>query len=255
MAAHTRSLLAVPLALVSAGAVAVAPAATAPPAPVGVAGVHVADIQLAGWFTDTVLYWGDVAATAAIAAVAPIPLIGPPLATQIDINWYDGLRPLAAVTSAYITSVVVDPLGFFVHTGNYVSNVGFIGYNYVAAQLASIGIWVPPIPPPPPVAAVNPGRLERGRVAPTEALSARTPAAEAAAQATVEVADEATPVARPSRIDARPARQSRSALALPAAAAGRGDAGVRTVDPQRDEVRSGTRSARGAASRGTDAHK
>ena len=222
MTADARSLTKPALALLTAGALTLAPAMTAPSVsvPVSAPTVHAANVELAGWFTDTVLYWGDVAASAAIAAVAPIPVIGPPIATQIDINWYDGLRPLAAVTSAYVTSVFVDPLGFFVHTWNYAQNLGFIGYNYVAAQLGTIGIWVPPIPPPPPVASVSPARSAAAgpqRVAPAEAVAVLT-ADDRADEAVADAPSEAAAV-RPNRVT-RTARPAVSAAVPTPAAAG-----------------------------------
>ena len=181
MTAALRSLTMPALAVVAAGAVALAPAVTAPTAPTpAIPAVHVENVQLAGWFTDSVLYWTDLAAATAIAAVAPIPVIGPPIADQISINYFGGIRPLAVATSAYVTSWFADPLGFPVHTVNFALNVGYIGYQYVNKQVQFLGLpGLPFIPAPPPVAAVAPGRTSPAAVR-AAATPGQTPAAASA---------------------------------------------------------------------------
>jgi hypothetical protein len=165
-----RPLLMSGVALALAGTVALSPAIIAPPAmaPPSVPSVHIDDVQLAGIgqdiynaITPTVQY--VVGGGSYIVNFTPI--IGGPIAAQININYFQGIQPVIEATVDALAGVVQDPFNFLTPLSIYGSALYDIGYNWVSAQLRFLGLA--PLPLLPSVASV------RGASAPSAA--ARTP--------------------------------------------------------------------------------
>lgn len=195
-----RSVLFPGVALVTVGAVALAPALTAPPvasvAPiVQIPAVYVADIALAGIGRDI---YDSLSATVqglvqwAQFAVGIIPFLGGGIRAQIEINYFDLIQPLIANTVYALSDIVADPLGILNTVGAYISNQVYVGYSWVTDQIAFFGLppILGPIPKPPPLAAVatssagsEPARTMIGSRAVAVAVS--PPAAEVAEVAEV----------------------------------------------------------------------
>lgn len=192
MSVSVRPILVPAVAIAAAGAVALGPALVAPPA-VSVAvpaipAVHIQDVQLAGIGQDiyyAITPWVQYGVELAQYAVGWIPLIGPPIAEQIYINYFLGIQPIVEATVNYLASVVQDPFNFIAETGAYGNQLYGIGYNWVVQQFNFFFPWLPPLPPLPPVASVS---------APTAAASHRVSAA-AAVVADPEAPVEVAPVA------------------------------------------------------------
>ena len=164
MSVSMRSVLFPGVALVTVGAVALAPALTAPPAAsvapiVQIPAVYVADIALAGIGRDI---YDSLSATVqglvqwAEFAVGLIPFLGGPIRAQIEINYFDLIQPLIANTVYALSDIVADPLGILTTVGSYISNQVYVGYSWVTDQIAFFGLppILGPIPKPPPLAAV-----------------------------------------------------------------------------------------------------
>lgn len=159
-----RSVLSPGVALVTVGAIALAPALTAPPAPsvapiVQIPAVYVADIALAGIGRDI---YDSLSATVqglvqwAQFAVGIIPFLGGGIRAQIEINYFDLIQPLIANTVYALSDIVADPLGILTTVGAYISNQVYVGYSWVTDQIAFFGLppILGPIPKPSPLAAV-----------------------------------------------------------------------------------------------------
>jgi hypothetical protein len=161
-----RPLLMSGVALTLAGTVALSPAIIAPPAmaPNPIPAVHIDDVQLAGIgqdiyaaITPTVQY----VVGGGSYIVNFIPLIGGPIAAQININYFQGIQPVIEATVDALASVVQNPFNIVATLSIYGSALYDIGYNWVSAQLRFLGLA--PLPLLPSVASV------RGATAPSAA--------------------------------------------------------------------------------------
>jgi hypothetical protein len=135
-----------------AGVLALAPALVAqPPAAPAPSAVYLEQIQLTGIGQD--LY---DAVTPSVQYVVGgvsylinfVPVIGGPIAAQVNINYFQGIQPVVAATVDYLAGVVQDPLNVVPLTRVYGQTLGGIGSNYVSAQLRFLGLQ-PPAPLPP----------------------------------------------------------------------------------------------------------
>jgi hypothetical protein len=144
-----RPLLAPGVAMVTAGAIALAPAVVAPQSHItATPTVHVENIALTGvgqdiYYAITPVVQGAVAW--AQYGVSWVPVIGPPVAGQIGINYFGGIQPVIQATVNYAADVLHNPLAFFPITSAYGNTLFGIGYNYVSAQLNFFGL--PGLPP------------------------------------------------------------------------------------------------------------
>lgn len=94
------------------------------------------------------------------AAIEQVPLLGPPIADQIDINHDDLIQPLIGNTVYLLADIVSDPLNLFVWLGSYAVNQLHVAYDYVSSQLEFLGLpSLPSLPSPPPLAA---GKTSQG---------------------------------------------------------------------------------------------
>ena len=144
--------------LALAGTVALAPVMTISPAvvparPMAVA-VHIDDIQLAGIGQD-IYYAITPTVQYAVGGVSYIvnflPLLGGPIAAQININYFQGIQPVVEATVNALAGVVQDPLNIIGTLTAYGATLYDIGYNWVSAQLQWVGLA--PLPPLPPLAS------------------------------------------------------------------------------------------------------
>ena len=165
-----RPLLMSGVALALAGTVALSPAIIAPPAmaPNPIPAVHVDNVQLTGIGQD--IYNSITPVVQEVVGggsyiVNFIPLIGGPIAAQININYFQGIQPVIEATVDALAGVVQDPFNIVATLSIYGSALYDIGYNWVSAQLQFLGLA--PLPVLPSVASV------RGASAPSAA--ARTP--------------------------------------------------------------------------------
>lgn len=166
MSVSARSLLIPGVALAVAGGLALAPAMTSAPmsAPtfstVAVPSIHIEEIQLAGVgreIYDSITNFVQYTVSSAEFWIDLIPVIGPPLADQLNINYFEGIQPLIAATVYFISDVIDNPLNFLQLAVDYGSNLFYTGYNWVSAQSQFFGLGgLPPIPVPPPLASVPP---------------------------------------------------------------------------------------------------
>jgi len=138
--------------LALAGTVALAPVMTVSPAvvparPTEVA-VHIDDIQLAGIGQD-IYYAITPTVQYAVGGVSYIvnflPLLGGPIAAQININYFQGIQPVIEATVNALAGVVQDPLNIIGTLTAYGATLYDIGYNWVSAQLQWVGLA--PLPP------------------------------------------------------------------------------------------------------------
>ncbi|MCB9409825.1 hypothetical protein [Mycolicibacterium sp.] len=171
----TSSLLAPGVAL----AVALGPAVVAPPAPsdplprVVLPSVHIEEIQLAGIGQDiyyAITPYVQYAVGGVSYLINFIPLIGGPIAAQININYFQGVQPIVEATVNYLAAVVQDPFNFPAATGAYGRQLYGIGYNWVDAELQFFGL--PPLAPLAPAASVG-GVGRPDRVAAASAAAVR----------------------------------------------------------------------------------
>jgi hypothetical protein len=82
------------------------------------------------------------------------PLIGGPIAAQININYFQGIQPAVAATVDYGAALVHAPLDFVPITGAYVDDLVGIGYDLVSAELRFFGFQE--LPPRPAAATPRP---------------------------------------------------------------------------------------------------
>jgi hypothetical protein len=162
-----RSVLVPGTALALAGAVALSPVVANPPAitPPVIPAVHIDDVHLAGIgqdiyaaITPTVQY----VVGGGSYIVNFIPLIGGPLAAQININYFQGIQPVIEATVDALAGIVQNPFNILTTLSIYGSALYDIGYNWVSAQLRFLGLN--PLPLLPSVASV------RGASAPSAAV-------------------------------------------------------------------------------------
>jgi hypothetical protein len=209
------------VALAAAGVLALTPAVVAPtelPAPPR---VQVTDVALAGIGQD-IYYAITPVVQEAVGGVSylvnAVPLIGGPIAAQININYFQGIQPVIEATVNYLAAVVQDPLNFLAATADYGSTLYDIGYNWVSAEAVFFGL--PPLPPLPQTAAAG------ARTAPRTAGAAARPAREAraAARTARPAAAKAAKPAKPAKAaasEAAPGAKKASATARPTRGAAR----------------------------------
>jgi hypothetical protein len=126
--------------------------------------VHIDDVQLAGIGQDiyyALTPWVQEAVGGVSYIINVTPIIGAPIAAQININYFQGIQPVIEATVDYLAGVVANPLNFFPITAAYGSALYDIGYNWVSAELVWIGLQ--PLPPLPPRATAG-GRARAAAV-------------------------------------------------------------------------------------------
>ena len=143
-----------PMALAAASVLALAPAVVAPtelPAPPR---VQVTDVALTGIGQD-IYYAITPVVQEAVGGVSYlvnfVPLIGGPIAAQININYFQGIQPVVEATVNYLAATVQNPLNVIDNTAAYGSTLYDIGYNWVSAEAVFFGL--PPLPQLPQTAA------------------------------------------------------------------------------------------------------
>lgn len=269
MSVSARSFLIPAAALATAGAVALTPAMTsatstaavAPALTAAVPAIHIEEIQLAGIgrdIYDSITNFVQYTVSSAEFWIDLIPLIGPPLADQLNINYFEGIQPLIASTVYFISDVIANPLNVLELAVIYGQNLFYTGYNWVSAQSQFFGLPpLAPIPVPPPLASVSPGG--RGAAAAvaapaTEEATDAPAAVETAMESAVESAVTAeTPEAVANVTVARPDARGRAARAnadapRPArAVAGSAEATTPDADVAPDAVQSADGPQRGSA--------
>lgn len=194
MSVSARSFLIPAAALATAGAVALTPAMTSATSTAAVApaltaaavpAIHIEEIQLAGIgrdIYDSITNFVQYTVSSAEFWIDLIPLIGPPLADQLNINYFEGIQPLIASTVYFISDVIANPLNVLELAVIYGQNLFYTGYNWVSAQSQFFGLPpLAPIPVPPPLASVSPGG--RGAAAAVEAPAVAAPVTEEATDA------------------------------------------------------------------------
>lgn len=183
MSVSLRPLLVPGLALATTGAVALAPALVAARAPVASAlpAVHVENVRLAGIGQDiynAITPYVQYAVGGVSYIVNFLPIVGAPIAAQININYFQGIQPVVAATVNYLAAIVQNPLNFVPATAAYGTALYDIAYNWVSAEAVWIGL--PPLPPLPSAAAVAPrtaavASRSTGRSVGAASASTRTP--------------------------------------------------------------------------------
>ena len=224
MSVSARSLLIPGVALATAGAMALTPAMTSAPmaAPAlpaaAVPSIHIEEIQLAGIgreIYDSITNFVQYTVSSAEFWIDLIPIIGPPLADQLYINYFEGIQPLIAATVYVISDIIADPFNFLPLAVAYGENLFYTGYNWFSAQLQFFGLpGLAPIPVPPPLASVSPAG--RGAAAVVEAPAIEAPAAEAPAAPApeaVEVTEAPTAAEAAEAVTVRPDARGRAARA------------------------------------------
>lgn len=204
-----RSFLA-PVALATASVLALTPAVIAPTEFQAPPKIQVTDVALTGIGQD-IYYAITPVVQEAVGGVSYlvnfVPLIGGPIAAQININYFQGLQPVIEATVNYLAAVVQDPFNVINSTANYGSTLYDIGYNWVSAEAVFFGL--PPLPPLPQSAAAGPRAQRtaasrptnpaRGAKAAHTARPAATKPAKAAASEGPATAKKATKSARATR--------------------------------------------------------
>lgn len=216
MSISARSLFVPGLALATAGTLALVPAVVAPPAlfaappAVQVPSVHIEDVQLAGIgrdIYDEITSFVQYSVSSAQYWVELIPYIGPPIADQIGINYFQGIQPLIANTVYYASDLVANIFAFPALTATYASWIGYTGYQWASAQAQFFGLPAfPPVPAPPPLAAT--GVRSAAAVTGRSVAKPRAPRAAATARSTARSA--ATPKAAGAQKAVKSARAAAS---------------------------------------------
>ena len=169
MSFSVRTLMTPGVVLATVGALALGPAVVAAPDSPDVPLVRFENVQLAGIGQDiynAVTPYVQYVVGGVSYIVNFLPIIGAPIAAQININYFQGIQPIVAATVDYLAGVIQDPLNFFATTSAYATALFDIGYNWVSAEAVWIGL--PPLPPL-PAAAVAP-RAPARSVARSQAL-------------------------------------------------------------------------------------
>ncbi len=245
MSVSARTFLIPGVALATAGTMALAPVMTtapvAAPALPAVPSIHVEQIALAGIGRDIyneITEFVQYTVSSAQFWIDLIPVVGPPLADQLGILYFQGIQPMIADTVYYASDLIADPWNFVSLTFDYGSNVFYNGYTFVSAEAQAIGLpGLPPIPAPPPLASVK---------APSRGAAAAVRVAEAATEdvTATEAAPEAVPVSAVRGRSARAAASTPRPAAARAAASTEADtAGDAAPSPKRQSAK---------ASRGAD---
>ena len=244
MSVSARSLLVPGMALATAGVVALSPTMVAPPAVtlaqpvVNVPTVQIQEIQLAGIgrdIYDSITTFVQYTVTSAQYWIALVPVIGPPIADQVGINYFGLIQPVIANTVYVISDIISNPFNIVGYGATYFSQLGYIGYNWASDQAQFFGLPpFPPIPAPPPLASVK---------APTRG-GATTPSPAAAVEAAEVVAVEAPRATRSRATAARAARPAAS-VAAPAAATASDSADTDAAAPSGGDARGEGKTAAG----------
>ena len=210
MLSHPARPFLAPVALATAGVLALTPAVIAPTEFQAPPKIQVTDVALTGIGQD-IYYAITPVVQEAVGGVSYlvnfVPLIGGPIAAQININYFQGLQPVIEATVNYLAAVVQDPFNVINSTANYGSTLYDIGYNWVSAEAVFFGL--PPLPPLPQSAAAGPRAQRtaasrptnpaRGAKAAHTARPAATKPAKAAASEGPATAKKATKSARATR--------------------------------------------------------
>jgi hypothetical protein len=255
MSVSARSLLFPGMALATAGVVAlsptiVAPAVTLAPPAVDVPMVQIQDIQLAGIGRDIyneITTFVQYTVSSAQYWIALVPVIGPPIADQVGINYFGLIQPVIANTVYVISDIISNPFNILGYATIYASQLGYIGYNWVSDQAEFFGLPpLPPIPAPLPLAAEK-APARGGAAAPSAAA-----AVEAAATVEAPAVDASTAEAAPVKAGAvRANRKAQSAT--PGADTPRPAAAVATAASDEGAAATGAESgssSKAGASRG-----
>jgi hypothetical protein len=249
MTVSVRSLITPGVAMAVTGAVALSPAVVAPSAlnaaapAVAVPTVHVDNIALAGLgrdLYDAVTPWVQYGVSLTQYAVSFVPYIGPPIADELGILYFNLAQPLIANTVYVLSDIVSDPFNLPGWINAYFINQSSVLINYAIAQASFFGLPpLPPIPlPPVPPLASAPASTPAG----AGARSAAPAAARAAAAAPVEAAPQ---IEAPSVSADEPAPLEAS-LAVPARS-GPDTAARQTSAPVQRSVAGAAGAARAAA--------
>jgi len=168
-------------ALAFAGTVALSPTVTTPttaPDLLAVPSVHIDGVQLAGIGQD--IYYAITPTVQYVVGggsylVNFIPLIGGPIAAQININYFQGIQPVVEATVNALAGVVQDPFNIVGTLGAYGTTLYDIGYNWASAELQWLGLA--PLPPLPPLASVGRPAAARTAARPRTTHRAQVPVA------------------------------------------------------------------------------
>ncbi len=247
----TRSLLVPGMALATAGVLALAPSVVAP-APTTLAApladvpmVQIQDIQLAGIGRDIyneITTFVQYTVSSAQYWIALVPVIGPPLADQVGINYFGLIQPVIANTVYVISDIIADPFNLIAFGATYFSQLGYIGYNWASDQAQFFGLPpFPPIPVPPPLASVK-APTRGGATVPSPAAAVAVEAPEAPEAVAVEAPRAASRASAKVRAD-RPA----ASVAAPAASAASDTADEVDAAPTAGESRGSGKAAAGQA--------
>jgi hypothetical protein len=170
------------------------------------------------------------------------PLIGGPIAAQININYFQGIQPAVAATVDYGAALVHAPLDFVPITGAYVDDLVGIGYDLVSAELRFFGFQE--LPPRPAAAAPRPIAPAAAQTAPAQAAPAAASDAAPGEQSELALTEEPALVP-PDRRPSRSRGQARTDAAEPEPDA---TFGVTTAEESRREsAAEPTRRSRGPA--------
>jgi len=253
----TRSLLVPGMALATAGVLALAPSVVAP-APTTLAApladvpmVQIQDIQLAGIGRDIyneITTFVQYTVSSAQYWIALVPVIGPPLADQVGINYFGLIQPVIANTVYVISDIIADPFNLIAFGATYFSQLGYIGYNWASDQAQFFGLPpFPPIPVPPPLASVK-APTRGGATVPSPAAAVEAPEAPeaVAVEAPEAVAVEAPRAASRASAKVRADRPAAS-VAAPAASAASDTADEVDAAPTAGESRGSGKAAAGQA--------
>jgi hypothetical protein len=176
------------------------------------------------------------------------PLIGGPIAAQININYFQGIQPAVAATVDYGAALVHAPLDFVPITGAYVDEMVGIGYDLVSAELRFFGFQE--LPPRPAAATPRPIAPAAAQAAPAPAAAGDAGPGEQSELALTEEPALLAPDRRPSRSrgqarldDAVAEPEPDATFGVTAAGDGRRESAAKPTRPSRSPARSAARAA------------
>jgi hypothetical protein len=177
------------------------------------------------------------------------PLIGGPIAAQININYFQGIQPAVAATVDCGAALVHAPLDFVPITGAYVDDMVGIGYDLLSAELRFFGFQE--LPPRPAAAAPRPIAPAAAQTAPAQAAPAAASDAAPGEQSELALTEEPALVP-PDRRPSRSRGQARTDAAEPepdatfgvtTAEESRRESAAKPTRPSRSPARSAARAA------------
>ena len=249
MRVSVQSMLVPGMAVAAVGIVGAVPAiVAAPPAPqVSAPAIHA--IQLASIGQDiynaiTPVVQYVVGGTSYLVNFTP--LIGGPIAAQININYFQGIQPAVAATVDYGAALVHDPLDFVPITGAYAEDLFGIGYDVVSAELRFFGFQELP---PRPAAGIP---MPDAKAAAADATSAKATPGEKPAVALIQELDTFEPDRRTSlargqaRVDVDSAPAATPAAAEATVRDGWRGSAAKPTRSGRESARSGAQKSTGA---------